>query len=291
MKNTRVKRRRRLLSLRMRASRRGRHLSGAERLLSYREIPAAVCVLLRRAVEHVRGRPDEVVITADPIPAAAIRRVAALPVSTVQVESVAEGREAALRILRHLGVSRRAAAGALEAMARGPGPGGTVMRGAMVVDARSGKRLEPDSARGIRARRMDWTPEASRLIEMRLRPWGLPFLRVSEALAVATKVAHAPGVVAELCWSDDPDYAAGYVASKRLGYVRIPRLKPLSEQSGGRAIFLSPGGSLERLFRFLRETPVLLIEAASVKPPLPWEAWQRRLSAPPMAIGGGDRQG
>ncbi|MBI5378806.1 MAG: hypothetical protein HZA23_01445, partial [Nitrospirae bacterium] len=141
----------------------------------------------------------------------------------------------------------------------------------------TGRRLEPDPSRGVRARKMDWTPEASRVIEKRLRPWGRPFLRVREALAVATKVAHAPGVVAELCWSDDPDYAGGYVASKQLGYVRVSRLKPLGEQSGGRAVFMTPGGSLERLVRYLRETPLLLVEAGSVKPPLPWEAWWRRL--------------
>ncbi len=286
MKKSRVMGHRRLFSLRMRASHRGRHLSGAERLLSRREMPEAAGALLRRAIAHVRGRPDEVVLAIDPVPAADIRRVASLPVSTVQVESVAEGRATALRILQHLGVSLRAAAAALEAMVRGPGPGGTVMRGAMVVDASTGRRLEPDPSRGVRARKMDWTPEASRVIDSRLRPCGLPFLRVREALAVATKVAHAPGVVAELCWSDDPDYSGGYIASQRLGYVRIPRLKPLGERSGGRAVFLLPGGSLERLIRFLQETPLLLSEAGQVEPPLPWEAWADVLRPPyPKASG------
>ena len=42
------------------------------------------------------------------------------------------------------------------------------------------------------------------------------------------------GVVAELCWSDDPDYTTGYVAGKNIGYVRI---KPIYKQSKDKAYY------------------------------------------------------
>ena len=47
-----------------------------------------------------------------------------------------------------------------------------------------------------------------------------------EALALATKVIWS-GVVAELCWSDEPEYVAGYVATARHGSVRFPNFKRL----------------------------------------------------------------
>ena len=67
---------------------------------------------------------------------------------------------------------------------------------------------------------------------------GLTHFRTREALALATKVAHAPGIIAELCWSDDPDYTAGYVASPRIGYVRFPVLKLPDDPRGGRVFFV-----------------------------------------------------
>jgi 6-carboxyhexanoate--CoA ligase len=38
--------------------------------------------------------------------------------------------------------------------------------------------------------------------------------RVKEAPVLATKVSAHPATIAELCWSDDPEYITGYVTSK-----------------------------------------------------------------------------
>ena len=61
---------------------------------------------------------------------------------------------------------------------------------------------------------------------------------------LATKVAHHPNIVAELCISDDPDYVTGYIAAKEIGYVRITTLKPLGSSDGGR-VFLFRGNQAE----------------------------------------------
>jgi 6-carboxyhexanoate--CoA ligase len=61
--------------------------------------------------------------------------------------------------------------------------------------------------------------------------------RVKEALMLATKVSAHPATVAELCWSDDPEYITGYVASKKQGYQRIMKLKEYAHE-GSRIPFV-----------------------------------------------------
>ena len=133
------------------------------------------------------------------------------------------------------------------------------MRGAMLIDSASGERLEPDRARGVRVSRFDWSDTAAEAIDRALAVIGLTHFRTREALALATKVAHGPGVVAELCWSDDPGYSAGYVASRTGGYVRLRQMKLSGNRSGGRAFFVSSTGfDRSALMRYLQETPVLI---------------------------------
>ena len=133
------------------------------------------------------------------------------------------------------------------------------MRGSIIMDARSGERLEPDQERGVRASRFDYADHASTLVDERLTALGLTHYRTREALALATKVVHAPGVVAELCWSDDPDYTAGYVASLQRGMFAFPYLKKMGDQKGGRVIFVDPAKLvLDALIEYLQGEPVII---------------------------------
>lgn len=83
----------------------------------------------------------------------------------------------------------------------------------------------------------------------------------SEALALATKVVNAPGILAELCISDDPNYIIGYVASKEDGYIRISKLKEKGSDKGAR-IFLYDGDidKLEETINYLEKKKVLIYE-------------------------------
>ncbi len=249
-----------LYSLRMHGTLDGFHLSGAERIVTAEELPQAGRTLLRRALEHSRGRADALRLTAEEIPAAAIRYGRLPDLSTLPVADWRDGRVRAAELLVTAGVGRPAVERAMAALAAGPAPDGRSMRGAMLVDAASGKRLEADPARGVRASRMDITRAAERQLRRRLARVGLDNPHVREALVLAAKVLAAPGVVAELCWSDDPDYTAGYVAAPALGYLRLPHLKPAGEERGGRAFFWRAGAaSLAETERFL-EQQVLLID-------------------------------
>lgn len=247
-----------LYSIRMHSSRQGRHLSGAERLAAAESVEALTAALVGRALEHPRGPAERLRLTVEAVAPEQVLYRSLPDLRTVPVADLAAGRRAAEQLLVRAGVTPAAAAAALAALAAGAAPGGVAMRGAMLVDAANGRRLESDPARGVRVSRMDLTPAAEEQLRQGLRPLGLDNPHVREALVLAGKVLAAPGIVAELCWSDDPGYTAGYVAAPTLGYVRFPHLKALGDERGGRAFFLrNDPGALPALIDFLERQPLL----------------------------------
>ena len=254
-----------LYSIRMRASRAGCHLSGAERIVAPDKIDQVLRDLVARALGRSEG-PDEFIVKVERLEDGPPRALTALDVVTVSVRDGREGRAAAAGVLQRAGVSFAAAEVAVRSLANGPGPSGERMRGAIIMDSQSGERLEQDRSRGVRASRFDWSEAGSIEIDRLLTAAGLTHFRTKEALALATKVAHAPGVVAELCWSDEPDYTAGYAASLKTGYVRFPRLKDSGDGSGGRVFFVDRGSlDMEALTRYLQSEAVLVTGAGECR--------------------------
>ena len=130
------------------------------------------------------------------------------------------------------------------------------MRGAMLLDADTGLRVDSLGERGVRVSKMDC--DNSERYEARLLEKGLFGDHVREALVLASKVASAVGVVAELCWSDDPEYVTGYVASAKYGYKRIPVLKEYGNPIGGRVFFVEHGTDVQKLITYLQDQVVLI---------------------------------
>jgi 6-carboxyhexanoate--CoA ligase len=253
-------------SIRMRATAANQHVSGAERIVSSEKIDDTVQTLIARA----RGKkptPDQIVIKIENLGTTPIRTLTALDVVTVNTPDMAKGRAGALRILQSLEISEQAAMAAINHLCNGAAPSGRNMRGSMIIDAQNGKRLEPDQERGVRASRFDWTDEALDAITRKLAAIGLTHFRTHEALALATKVAYAPGILAELCWSDEPDYIAGYVASRKIGYVRFPILKLHGDSRGGRAFFVN-GNDLDmrRFINYLQTEVVFIADTGECRP-------------------------
>lgn len=255
-----------LYSIRMHATREGHHLSGAERLAPAWALEELAASLVRRALSHPRGEADVLRLTVEAVAAGEVLRGRLPDVTTVRVSDWRSGRYAARQLLLEAGISPVAADGVMASLAAGAAPGGVSMRGAMLVDAETGARLESDPARGVRASRMDIAPEAEAALRRELLRRGLDNPHVREALVLAAKVAAAPGIAAELCWSDDPDYTAGYVCTPARGYVRFPHLKPAGEERGGRAFFLRPGGDPEATVRFLERAVILFDEVGTFHP-------------------------
>ena len=260
-----------LVNIRMHASRDGRHLTGAERLSGEAGVDELARALLRRGLEH-RGAPDRIALSIEAVAPGAVRPGRLPDVRTCMVDDHRQGREAAAQLLLRAGVSPFALQAALTALIDGGAPGGENMRGAMLIDAASGRRLEPDRRRGVRATRMDLTPQASRALDGELERLGLDRRRVRDALVLAAKVLATPGIVAELCWSDDPDYTAGYVALPQHGYIRIPHLKAAGDPRGGRAFFLRGAGlDLPAVLAHLENSVLLIEEIGVFHPPCRWE--------------------
>ena len=135
-----------LYCVKMRASQEGRHISGAERIVPSAAVPAVVAQLAARALEHSKGVPDFVNVKVER--PGEIVRLKSLPVATNVTRTPAEGRALAADLLRAAGIERIDEIMALFRETYS-------MRGAMLLDADTLERLEPDRARGVRATCMD----------------------------------------------------------------------------------------------------------------------------------------
>lgn len=262
-----------LYSVRMRASLHGRHLAGAERIVAEAAVSEVIAALTTRAITASCDSVDEIRCSAERIDATTVIYERLPDVSTCQVGNWQEGRLAAVGLLVKAGIQRDVATRAVQVLADGAGPGGTVMRGAVLMDAKTGLRLEEDSSRGVRVSRMDLAPESRQAMERTMRAKELGHHRVLEALTLAGKVLSAPGVVAELCWSDNQDYTPGYVADRQSGYQRISELKPAGDVRGGRVFFVDLSRtSLADLVDYLENQVVLFDECGMISPPEKWLA-------------------
>jgi 6-carboxyhexanoate--CoA ligase len=244
------------LSIRMRANERGHHLSGGERLVPLSDGGVVACELLKRG--QASGRADEIVLTVEELRAERIRRIPVLPVKTLPPKDIETNRLHAGELLTHWGVSETAIQQAFEVLIQGASPARTNMRGAVLMDAATGKRLESDSYRGVRVSCVDMSPEARTTFETYFQG-RFPVNRFREALILASKVASVESIVAELCWSDDPNYTTGYVASRREGYMRLSPMKPQGVTLGGRVFFVeSFRFHPEEVISYLETEPVLV---------------------------------
>ena len=247
-----------LYSVKMRSSlggihgRGGRHISGAERIIPEDQVERDVIAMLRRARHHERGAADFIQIKVEEVRPEDVVYCPLLPMYQKDTSTKEEGRRAAREELLRIGVSREAIESAfreLEALTDS-------MRGAIVMDAVSGKRLDDRAERGVRCSNMDC--EDTKEYEARMASKGLGGDHPREALVLASKVAHAPGTVAELCWSDDPDYVTGYVGSKKFGYGRITTMKDMGDPVGGRVFFVEPGTDIEKYDDYMQNQTVLV---------------------------------
>lgn len=250
-----------MFSIRMRASKRKRgdrkrgpreiHISGAEGL--YAEIdPKVLSGYVGRAMSHPKGAPDRVVITIEKI-GGRMSRISALPVVTLDCRSVSEAERAARRLLLASGISQRAILAGFRVV-RQP----ETMRGAALVCAESGRRVEPDRRRGVRASCFGIASDAAGRLRAGLSRRGINSGTVKEALLLASKVASVKNIRAELCISDDPDYTTGYVSSRRYGYIRIPHLKRKGTGKGGRVFFVKDGADPDKIISTLQGRPAMV---------------------------------
>ncbi len=231
------------LSVKMRASLKDKHISGAEKIISESDMHACVNSLLTRARNHAKGKPDFISLKIEEIEETDITYLDPLKVSCLDVKTAQEGLQKASELLEKINTKHadKIMQFLQEAYA---------LRGAILLDVDTLERLESNRQRGVRATYMDSVHSDF------LDPSKNHF---REALILATKVANAPNIIGEICISDDPDYVTGYVASRELGYVRITKMKALGSELGGR-IFLYRGDrkDVSKTIEYLEHQCVLI---------------------------------
>ena len=237
-----------LYSVRMRAAQGGphenggHHISGAERIVKLDDVGTIAQSLAERALHHSKGTADFINITVDLIPPEKISYIDCLKVEEHKTCSIPESHQLAIELLQGTTITEtavRKAISMLKSLDRS-------MRGAMLVDAISGERLD-EGNRGVRVSHMDSFDSHALGDNEHMR----------EALVLASKVQSAEGVVGELCWSDDPDYTVGYVACNGV-YHRIPNMKELGSNIGGRVFFVRSDIDSESVIEYLESAPVLV---------------------------------
>lgn len=272
-------------SLKMRASQQvgegeqkhEQHISGAERIVNRDSVEAVCTAMVRRAMTHSKGDPDFINVKIEKVHESDIQILKALPVTRVDVETWQEGLEKAFGLINKTvsdglllpkedNSTKATSCQVSYSFARNDEYGVLIkdfaqklpellcetfpMRGAMLYDIATGERLEPDHERGVRATYMD-ALHSSEVDGCKNH--------FNEAIVLATKVANAPGMVAEFCVSDDPNYVTGYVASKELGYVRIMKMKEMGDENGGRIfLFDSRKAKAEECIEYLQKKKVLV---------------------------------
>lgn len=227
------------------------HISGAEGLYPVSEIQKVVQKYIERAISHPRGRPDKIILSIEDIKEKP-KEIESLPVRTVHSQAPSEAKDIAIKLLKAAGVSEKAIHAALKLIKKGG------LRGASLISAEKAERLEPDKQRGVRASRLGIDASAFRLLSSGLSRHGINTDTVKEALILASKVISYKDIIAELCISDDPDYTTGYIASKKLGYIRIPDIKLKGSKTGGRAFFVREGIPLGKCIRYLERKPIMI---------------------------------
>lgn len=244
-----------LYSIKMRAAKGDLHVSGAERILEQADISGAVSALTERALHHGLGRADFINVKMEEVHPEQLEYLDALPVSKRPAKTVEETYSIMRSMLCELGLAAKA--DELIDLLRHNHP----MRGAVLYDIATSKRLEPDQERGIRVTYMDAAGAATASSCKN---------HFREAIVLATKVVHAPGIVAELCLSDDPDYLVGYLASLKHGYVRLMPMKEMGNPHGGRVfVFDSTKAKAEDAIHYLEKQRVIVRGLPVEKPANP----------------------
>jgi len=240
----------RYYSIRMRASKEGFHISGAEGIYEKKDVIKMVQQYSQRSLSHEKGRADEIRITVEELKEKS-ERISSLLLCTLNTKNSEAVKKATTKILASVGIAERAVEEAFKSFNIG-----ITMRGAMLMDI-EGVRLEPDLLRGVRVTRMGITGKAAVTLSKKLSKFGINNDTVKEALILSSKVHRHPMVLGELCISDDPNYITGYVATRKHGYIRLPHIKKRGIPYGGRAFFIT-GGEIKDLINYLQKTPVMV---------------------------------
>jgi len=239
-----------LFSVKMRSSKRGAHLCGAEAIVGATSISQTIYSFVKRALSSKRGLPDSINLKVEPVKSEPIYSplLPVFHVSQPPKEILPKLFELA-SVPPHLGLSF------YSLLLKGPSPTGEVMRGALIVKVPSGERVEPDKFRGVRASFLGITKKA--ILELKEKAGNFYTERLKDALVLTSKICSYPKVLGELCVSDDPDYTTGYFSVPNFGYFRLFDIKPYGLSKGGRVVFVNASLDVPAFVNYLESKPFI----------------------------------
>jgi len=226
----------------------GKHMSGAEDLVPEQEIEERLLRFWRKASTHSRGELDFCRITVEKI-TAEIVEIPVLSIRLFSTNNTEAARSRATALLKEQGIATAQIELAFNLLTKPPAD----LRGAWILAADTGRIIREN----VRVTRFGWKDSTLKSLQNILAANSLSGTRIQEALALASKVNACPQIIAEICWSDNPDYSTGYVASSVLGYCRLPNFKPAGK-GGGRIFWIEREQHVNHVINWLREVPCLI---------------------------------
>lgn len=226
-----------MYSIKMRANNNSKHISGAETMCQFCEIESTVKRYLKKAFYHENGDIDFINFKIEKI---------TQPIQTLSSLVIYQKENENIRSLAYKNnIKDIAIEKALKYI-----KSETIYRGAIILCAESGERLDTSEYRGIRVTNFSFKNQNNSSILNE---------RVQDALAIATCINSHESVKGELCVSDDLNYTTGYFASNLLGYNRIFNIKNKNTRQGGRVIFVDRSIDIEKYIEFLENKPKLVV--------------------------------
>ncbi|ELH1951053.1 6-carboxyhexanoate--CoA ligase [Staphylococcus pseudintermedius] len=226
-----------MYSVKMRANQGGVHISGAETICEAQKIPAVLQTFFDKGFQHENGDVDFLNLKIEKVTE---------PLHTLEALPIIEDTTQTLEALCEMhGITK-------EALDKGMGYifDDTQYRGAIIVSAETGERLDQTGEKGVRVTHFCFEDYAR-----------IPFVssRIQDALTIATCITAFAQVKGELCVSDDLHYTTGYFASAHRGYYRLHHMKPTGTRFGGRVIFVDDALSIDSYTSFLQQQPKQVI--------------------------------
>jgi 6-carboxyhexanoate--CoA ligase len=238
-------------SIKMRASKDDKHLSGAERIVKKVDIERTINELYKRGSLK---NPDNISIKIEKIDSEIVFIEKTLKIKDLEFENFQHANEKAVFLIsKETGIKKEIVNYYVNLIHTGASLYKQNMRGAMIVDT-EGNRIEIDKNRGVRTVFVDYVNRKEILKKLFNKNYTE---RTADALALTTKNLNYKDMIAEYCISDEPDYTTGYVSIKGT-YYRFSPLKKEGNNKGGRIYFVKKGIDLEDFYNYLQKIPILI---------------------------------
>lgn len=232
-----------IFNIKMRASRDNIHISGAEQIIGKDDINIALENLFKRAISKIdnidNSNSIEVNLKINRLDKTPII-LKALDSKYIETSTSIEAIEIIKKIFIECGIYNIDKI--IDIFINKP-----QMRGAILLDIYTLEQIQPDRERGIRVSCIDYLNRDSKKKNY-----------FKEAISISTKIANVPGIVGEICVSDD-DYPDGCIMTPDKKSFAIRNLK--SKYMKGGRIFLYDkkiNPNINEVIEFIEKTPVIV---------------------------------